>query len=117
MASRLGSGAPPGVAVRRDGRKLSQPRCMPKPASQHHGQQHHGIAFTCSLFFHILRGAVHACPSPAIARLEPSRSPLPALGDATDVCDKLPTRPLRARGMLDTGQTLIHHDEYKDDAS
>jgi hypothetical protein len=65
---------------------------------------------------HILRVAVHAHPTDH----RPSRrlATLQSTTPARQLSDKLPTTlASRARGMLDTGQTHIHHAEYKEDAS
>lgn len=55
---------------------------------------------------------------PPITALQNARyHPIAGPQRDSSLLDKLPTSTARAHGMLDTGQTHIHHDEYKDDAS
>jgi hypothetical protein len=68
------------------------------------------------IFFYLRRGAVRVCPSLITAsRTLPSATP-PGNAIAVRQAQLHSPRRFSCPGMLDTGQTLQHHDEYQDDA-
>jgi hypothetical protein len=113
------------VEVERHGAKQqARPRCGCAPDLSHLGYfdaalfaHYYSTTITSPIFFDLRRGAVRVCPSliTASRTLPFATSP----GNAAAVRQAQlhpPPRRFSCPGMLDTGQTLQHHDEYKDDA-